>query len=153
MALLLLALLTGTLIFLFYYELIWKKFEQTRGRNLIGLAGDFFFGKRIQAVPASSNSWDNWKYRILVELHRKDRLYPKEAAKLAGVSVQDIELYLDELTAEGKAQSAGDAERGIFYKAANSQVSSPAEARTHLASANFPHALRQSSGQAARGFE
>ncbi len=107
MALLLLIALVITAIFLFYYEFIWKKAERARGQPVL-----------------ASSPWQDWKYRTLVELHRKNRLYPEEAAKLAGVSSQDMERYFDELESQGKIQSAGDAERGIFYKPLSSVTDS-----------------------------
>jgi len=120
MALLLLILLSSTLVFLFYYELLWKKAERARGRSLVGVAGDFLFRDKVQAAPASSNAWDDWKYRLTTELHRREQLNSKEAARISGVSVQDAEEYFDELESEGKVQQVGDAERGVFYKVVSS---------------------------------
>lgn len=116
MALLFLILLAVTLLFLLYYELLWKKFERERGRGLVGLAGDFLLRDRPLATPASTNSWDDWKYRLTAELHRREQLNPEEAARIVGVSRSDAAQYLDELESEGKVQQVGDAERGIFYK-------------------------------------
>ena len=120
MALLLLILLAGTLIFLVYYELLWKRIERERGRSLVGVAGDFLFRDKPQVVPASSSAWDDWKYRLTTELHRREQINPEEAARAVGVSTQDAERYLDELESEGKVQQAGDAERGVFYKITSS---------------------------------
>ena len=124
MALLLLMALAATCIFVFYYELVWKKFEREKGRSLVWVARDLLFGGNAQPVLTSS-PWQNWQYRTLVELHRRNRLYPEEAAKLAGVSAQDIERYFDELEFQGKIQSAGDAERGIFYTPVSSLTNLP----------------------------
>lgn len=116
MALLLLILLIATFVFLFYYELLWKKVERERGQSFVGVARDFFFGDNLQAVSASSNAWDDWKYRLTTELHRREQLNLKDASQIVGVSTQDVEQYFDELESEGKIQQSGDAERGIFYK-------------------------------------
>ena len=118
MALLLLILLAVTLVFLFYYEVLWKKFERERGRSLFGFAGDFLFRDRgFSAVPASSSSWDDWRYHLRAELHRRDQIKVDEVAKLVGAQTNDVEKYLDELETEGKVQQVGDSERGVFYKA------------------------------------
>jgi|GEM_PF-3003704 hypothetical protein len=119
MAFLLLILLASTLIFLMYYELIWKGFERERGRSLVGMAGDFLFKEDPKATPASSNAWNDWKYRLTAELHRRERLNPQKAAQLVGASTSDVEQYLDELESEGKVRQVGDAERGVFYKIVN----------------------------------
>ena len=116
MALLLLLLLAGTLLFLFYYELLWKKGEKERGKSLVEVARDFLFREKLQVTPASSNAWDDWKYRLTTELHRREQLNPQEAARAVGVSVHVAERYLDQLESEGKVQQAGDAERGVVYK-------------------------------------
>ena len=116
MALLLLILLTATLIFLFYYELLWKKIERERGQSFVGAARDFLFGDNSQFVPASSSAWDDWKYRLTIELHRREQLNLQDAAQIVGVSTQDVEQYFDELEGEGKVSQCGDAERGVFYK-------------------------------------
>ena len=120
MALLLLILLAGTLLFLFYYELLWKSIEKERGKSLVGFAGDLLFRDKPQAVSASSNSWDDWKYRLRTELYRRDQVRADEVAHTIGATAQDVEKYLDELESEGKVQQAGDAERGIFYKVVSS---------------------------------
>ena len=126
MALLLLILLVSTLIFLFYYELIWKKFEQEKGKGLLGMAADLAFSD----VPApaavitakktkSQNPWEDWKYRLMVELHRRGQLKSAEGAQIVGVSAEEVEGYLDKLEEKGKVQSAGDSERGLFYRIVN----------------------------------
>lgn len=120
MALLLLILLAGTLIFLLYYELIWKKFERERGRSLVGMAGDFLFQANPTPASSTKSSWDDWRYRLIAELHRREQLNPEEAARIVGVSRTDVAQYLDELESEGKVQQAGDAERGVFYKVVSS---------------------------------
>jgi len=102
MALLLLILLASTLLFLLYYELLWKKGERERGRSLVGVAGDFLFRDKPQAALVSSSAWDDWKYRLTAELHRREQLNPEEAARAVGVSTQEAERYLDELEGEGK---------------------------------------------------
>jgi hypothetical protein len=155
MALLLLLLLAGIVIFLFYYELLWKKFERVKGQSLVWSAKDFLFGPNAQPALTQSPRQD-WKYRTLVELHRKNQLYPKEAATLAGVSLQDMERYFDELESQGKVQSAGDAERGIFYR----PISSVTSVASTLATSSRPEGEARPAGMAvpngsmqARGFE
>lgn len=120
MALLLLILLAGTLIFLAYYEFLWKKVERERGKSLVGVAGDFLFRDTPRGAPASSSAWDDWKYRLTAELHRREQINPEEAARAVGVSTQEAEQYLDELESEGKVQQAGDAERGVVYRVTSS---------------------------------
>jgi len=124
MILLFLILLISALVFLFYYEFIWKKVEQDRGKSLVAMARDFFAETyRLPAVvgarTASSGSeanWDDWKYRLQVELHRRERLSAQEAAKVVGISEERAGKYLDVLEGEGKIRQVGDSERGIFYK-------------------------------------
>lgn len=124
MAVLAIALLLVVSIFLFYYELVWKNVERERGKNLLLMARDFAFETKGQSevmpeavsVTAGSNPWDDWKYRLLVELHRREQLKPEEAARIVGASLTDIEQYFDELESEGKVNQAGDAARGFFYK-------------------------------------
>lgn len=116
MALLLLILLTATFVFLFYYELLWKKAERERGQSLVGTARNFLFRDNLQIVSASSNAWDDWKYRLTTELHRREQLNLQDAAQIVGVSTEDVEQYFDELEGEGKVSQCGDAERGVFYK-------------------------------------
>lgn len=115
MAFFLLILLGGVLVFLLYYELLWKKFERERGKGLVRMAKDFLFQNNPQAVPASS-SWDDWKYRLIVELHRREQFNFEEAVRLAGVSTREVEQYLDKLEADGKVRQVGDSERGLFYR-------------------------------------
>ncbi len=129
MALLLLLLLGVAFIFLFYYELIWKKFERERGKGLIGMAADLAFQDDAAPAPAgfvataqnakSQNPWADWKYRLMVELHRRGQIKPEEGAQIVGVSAQEVERYLDKLAEKGKVQSAGDSERGLFYRIVN----------------------------------
>lgn len=127
MTLLLLILFISTLIFLFYYELIWKKVEQDRGESLVSMARDFFAessdlldsAKARTASSAAETNWSDWKYRLLVELHRRGRLNSQEAANIVGISSDRIEKYLDILESEGRVQQVGDLERGIFYKVVN----------------------------------
>lgn len=125
MALLLLILFVSTIIFLFYYELLWKKLEREKGKNLVGMAGDFLLkDEPIQATAIRTkgqkgNPWDDWKYRLMVELHRRGQIKPQEGAQFTGVSTKEVEDYLDALEGEGKVQSAGDSERGIFYRIVN----------------------------------
>lgn len=72
--------------------------------------------------PTSSTpktDWGDWKYRLLVELHRRERINAHEAAGIVGVSEDRVERYLDDLEGEGKVQQMGDAERGVFYKIVN----------------------------------
>jgi len=125
MALLLLILLSSTLIFVFYYELVWKKFERERGKGLLGMAADLAFKDNLAPVPvaitadkkiSTQNPWEDWKYRLMVELHRRGQIKPEEGAQIVGVSVSEIEKYLDKLEERGKIRSAGDSERGIFYR-------------------------------------
>lgn len=123
MALLLLILLLTIGVFLFYYELVWKKFEKEQGKSLVELAADFAFSDKLVEVSlakekegAANNPWDDWKYRLMVELHRRGQMNPKEGAELVGVSLKEVENYFDALDAEGKVQSAGDSERGVFYR-------------------------------------
>lgn len=123
MALLLLILLTSTLVFLFYYELIWKKLEHERGKGLLGMAADLAFkddpapamALGVKASPIE-NPWVDWKYRLMVELHRRGQIKPDDGAQIAGVSVGEVEKYLDKLAEQGKVQSAGDSVRGVFYR-------------------------------------
>lgn len=123
MALLLLILLATSLIFLFYYELLGKKFERERGKGLLGIAADLAFKEgavpscAVKAeAPKNQDPWSDWKYRLLVELHRRGQIKPEEGAQIAGVSAREVEKYLDKLEEKGKVQSAGDSERGIFYR-------------------------------------
>jgi hypothetical protein len=120
MALLLLILLAGTVLFLLYYELLWKRSERESGRSLVAAAGDFLFRDKLQMAPVASTAWDDWKYRLTAELHRREQINPQEAARVVGVSAQEAEQYLDELESEGKVQQAGDAERGIVYRVISS---------------------------------
>jgi len=126
MTLLLLILLPTILIFLFYYELIWKKFEREKGKGLLGMAADLAFSD--EPAPATviragktkpQNPWEDWKYRLMVELHRRGQIKPEEGAQIVGVSAQEVERYLDKLAEKGKVQSAGDSERGLFYRIVN----------------------------------
>lgn len=124
MALLLLILFIATVIFFFYYELLWKKLERERGKSLLGMVGDLAFKDAPIVVPAvaktrgekKENPWDDWKYRLMVELHRRGQIKLEEGAAIVGVSTREVEDYLDKLEEKGKVQSAGDAERGIFYR-------------------------------------
>ena len=121
MALLLLILLAATLIFLFYYELIWKGFEKKHGKSLVAMLGDFIFldtprGEAAPAAIASDSPWLDNKYRLTVELYRRDQMGLDQVAQIVGISTTEAEQYLDELEGEGKIQQVGDAERGIFYK-------------------------------------
>lgn len=125
MALLLLILLAGSLVFLIYYEVLWKKFERERGKSLIGMFRDFAFsdarhGVMAQGVSYGANPWNDAKYRLMVEMHRRESLNAHSAGEVLGVSVATAEKYLDELEEEGRIQQAGDAERGVFYKAVSS---------------------------------
>jgi len=122
MALLLILLLPAVLIFLLYYELIWKRFEREKRRSLVGMTGDFIFKddksgeepeKRVASV---ASPWTDWKYRLMVEMHRKNQIKPEDAAHAAGVSLAKAEAYLDKLESEGKIEVAGDSQRGIFYR-------------------------------------
>lgn len=119
MTLLLLAIFISTLIFLFYYEFLLKDFEKKRGKGLISMARDFFFTEKEVYVGAVSGDWDDWRYRLTVELHRNEQLDSKRASQTLGVSQDLVEKYLDQLESEGKVQQIGDAERGIYYKAVN----------------------------------
>lgn len=123
MALLLLVLLIASFIFLFYYELLWKKFEREKGKSLLGLAGDLAFKDELVPVMAvkaeakkNDNPWGDWKYRLMVELHRRGQIKLEEGVAVAGVSTREVEEYLDKLEENGKVQSAGDSERGVFYR-------------------------------------
>lgn len=123
MALLFILLLPIALIFLLYYELIWKRYEQEKGKGLVGMTGDFIFrdddknGEEPEKhVALAESPWGDWKYRLMVEMHRKGQLKPEDAANIAGVSIAKAETYLDQLEGEGKVQQAGDSERGIFYR-------------------------------------
>jgi hypothetical protein len=122
MALLLILLFPAILIFLLYYELIWKRFESKKGKSLVGITSDFIFSddksgeEPEKHVAVASSPWSDWKYRLMVELHRKNQLKPEEAARAVGVSLAKAEAYLDKLESEGKVQQIGDSERGIFYK-------------------------------------
>jgi len=123
MALFLILLLPIVLIFLLYYELIWKRYEREKERGLVGMTSDFIFkdGDKNDADPekhvaSAGDPWGDWKYRLMVEMHRKRQLGPEEAANITGVSIAKAEMYLDQLEGEGKVQQAGDSERGIFYK-------------------------------------
>ncbi len=122
MALLLILLLPAVLIFALYYELIWKRFEREKRRGLVGMTSDFIFkndesrDEPEKHVAVASGPWSDWKYRLMVELHRKNQIKPEEAAQSIGISLRKAEAYLDKLESEGKVQQAGDSERGIFYK-------------------------------------
>lgn len=125
MALLLILLFPAVLIFFMYYELIWKRFERKNGKSLVGMTSDFIFKddnsqvapeKRVASVKSP---WADWKYRLMVELHRKNQLKAEEAANIAGVSLAKAEAYLDKLEGEGKVQQAGDSGRGISYRVIN----------------------------------
>jgi Fic family protein len=127
MTLLLLSLFVGTLIFLVYYEFIWKKVEQARGKNLVSMARDFFAEsyklssdeKSSTLASVAGTNWGDWKYRLLVELHRRQRISAKEASGIVEVPEDRVEKYLDSLESEGKIQQIGDAKRGLFYKIVN----------------------------------
>lgn len=122
MALTLLILLTGSLIFLLYYELLWKGLERKRGKNLVELTRDFIFegeAPQFQGVMSKNNPWSDKKYRVVVEMHRRGQLKPEDLAQSVGISTKEAEQCLDELESEGKVQQAGDAERGIFYRVTN----------------------------------
>jgi type IV secretory pathway TraG/TraD family ATPase VirD4 len=126
MAILLLGLFFITLVFLFYYELLWKNFEKEKKKNLLSIAGEYAFAdtavttgrrkKRGKYKKRDKTPWGDWRYRVLVELHRRGQINPQEGAEITGVSTRKIEDYLDELEGEGKVQSAGDSKRGIFYR-------------------------------------
>lgn len=122
MALLLLLLFPAVLIFFMYYELIWKRFERKNGRSLVGMTSDFIFkDDKSQETPeervaATYTPWADWKYRMMVELHRRSQLKAEEAANITGVSLAKAEAYLDKLEGEGKVQQIGDSKRGIFYR-------------------------------------
>lgn len=128
MALFLIVLFIVITAFLTYYELVLK--ERGFGRG----AGSSFMPKRYlwnrsggsmnkpkATLAASGNNWGNWKYRLLVELHRRENLKPEEASSIVGVAQGKIEKYLDSLEGEGKVQQIGDAERGIAYKVVNAE--------------------------------
>ena len=122
MALLFILLLPAVLIFLLYYELIWKRFERKKGKSLVGITSDFIFSddksdsEPEKHVAVASSPWNDWKYRLMVELHRRNQINPEQAARSIGISLRKAEQYLDKLESEGKVQQAGDSERGIFYK-------------------------------------
>ena len=118
MTLLLLILLTSILVFLFYYEFLWKKMEQKRGKGLLSMARDFMFKENEVATGAVSSNWSDWRYRLIVELHRRGQLDAKQGSEIVGISQEMVEEYLDNLESDGKIQQAGDAERGIYYKPA-----------------------------------
>lgn len=124
MALILLILLTGALIFLLYYELLWKGLERKRGKNLVELTRDFIFQDQApqyqyRGVVSENNPWSDKKYRVVVEMHRRGQLKLEDLAQSLGISIKEVEQCLDELESEGKVQQAGDAERGVFYRAIN----------------------------------
>jgi predicted Rossmann fold nucleotide-binding protein DprA/Smf involved in DNA uptake len=122
MALLLLILLAGALIFLLYYELLWRGIERKRGKNLVELTRDFIFSDQVpqyQGVMSKNNPWSDKKYRIVVEMHRRGQLKLEDLARHIGISAKEAEQCLDELESEGKVQQAGDAERGVFYRVTN----------------------------------
>ena len=107
-----------------YYELLWKGLERKRGKNLVELTRDFIFKDQApqyhyQGVASESNPWNNKKYRVVVEMHRRGQLKLEDIAQSLGISTKEVEQCLDELESEGKVQQAGDAERGVFYRATN----------------------------------
>jgi len=122
MALFSLILFIGVGIFLFYYELVWKKVEREKGKNLAVMAKDFLFSNiaesnaDAQHAASGDSAWDDWRYRMFVELHRREQMQPNEAAQAVGVSTAEAAQYLDQLEGEGKVRQVGDAERGIFYR-------------------------------------
>ena len=125
MTLFFLILLISLLILLFYYEFTWKKVERNLGKSFIFVAGAFLFGsnvkaRSVEARPASreatETNWGDWKYRVLVEFHRREQLNAQSAAILVGVSQDKVERYFDKLEGKGKIQQMGDAKRGIYYK-------------------------------------
>ena len=108
MALLLILLFPAVLIFFMYYELIWKRFERKNGRSLVGMTGDFIFKDDKSGdvpeehVASASSPWGDWKYRLMVELHRRNQIKAEEAANVLGVSLAKAEAYLDKLEGDGK---------------------------------------------------
>lgn len=110
-----------------YYELVWKNSERKYGKNLLAAGWDFVFERTGQnetigeAVPviAKSGPWNDWKYRLVVELYRREQLKAEEAADIVGVSQKEIEQYLDLLEEQGKIRQVGDLQRGLFYKVIN----------------------------------
>lgn len=119
MTLLLLILLFSVLVFFFYYEFLWKKVEKKHGKSLVSMAHEFFLKDKEPAAIAVSSNWDDWRYRLSVELHRSDQLDAKRASEILNVPQDTVERYLDQLESEGRVQQVGDAERGIYYKAAD----------------------------------
>ena len=62
------------------------------------------------------NPWDDWKYRLLVEVHRRGQLSAEEASQIVGASLLKVEKHLDRLEGEGKVHQIGDSQRGIYYR-------------------------------------
>lgn len=123
MALLLIVLFIVITAFLTYYELVLKERGFGRGASSSFMPKRYLWNKSGGSMnkpratqAASENNWGNWKYRLLVELHRRENLKPDEASNIVGVTQDKIEKYLDSLEGEGKVQQIGDAERGISYK-------------------------------------
>ncbi|OGZ58247.1 MAG: hypothetical protein A2827_02335 [Candidatus Spechtbacteria bacterium RIFCSPHIGHO2_01_FULL_43_30] len=108
-------------VFIFYYEFLWKKIERQSGKNLLSMIFEPSPKNSEKKNPQKEKkskgpNWNDWKYRIWVELHRKSSITADEAASAGGVHVKQAERYLDKLESDGKVQQAGDSARGIFYK-------------------------------------